>query len=353
MNEPSLFRTARRTLPDEALHRGLGGGPHGKLHNLYGQLMAQATREGLERARPGERPFVLTRSNHISGARFAATWTGDNQATWTDLAWSIPMVLSLGLCGQPLSGPDIGGFDGDPDPELFARWFELGAYLPFARGHSERSACRKEPWSFGAQIEDCVRAALERRYELLPYLYTQLERALAAGLPLARPSFWAAPREDWLRTCDDQFLLGDDLLVAPVVRAGELERDVLLPPNPGGWYPFPAGGAPLEGPRVRIPSPLGTTPVFARAGSIIPVAAPGLRAQAALGAPILLHAFADPHGSARGWLYEDDGRTPVGAAGHSYLLTRFDLASGGGLRKTTEGTFRPPARRIDLRVHRA
>jgi alpha-glucosidase len=327
----------------------MGGGPHARLHNLYGQLMAQATRIGLAAARPAERPFVLTRSNHISGARFAACWTGDNQATWTDLAWSIPMVLSLGLCGQPLSGPDLGGFDGDPDPELFARWFELGAYLPFARGHSEKHACRKEPWSFGAQVEDCVRAALQRRYEILPYLYTQLERALSAGLPLARPSFWAGPKEDWLRTCDDQFLLGDDLLVAPVVRAGERERDVLLPPNHGGWYPFPLGGTPLVEPRVRVAAPLGTTPVFARAGSIVATTAPGLRAAAALTSPVLLHAFVDPDGCARGWLYEDDG---IGAGpGRESLLTRFELGGGGGLRKTSEGRFKPPARRIDLRVH--
>jgi alpha-glucosidase len=353
MNEPALFRTALRTLPDEALHRGMGGGNHARLHNLYGQLMAQATREGLERARPHERPFVLTRSNHLSGARFAATWTGDNQATWTDLAWSIPMVLSLGLCGQPQSGPDIGGFDGDPEPELFARWFELGAYLPFMRGHSEKSACRKEPWSFGREIEAHVQAALRRRYELLPYLYTQLERALAAGLPLARPSFWAAPEEDWLRTCDDQFLLGDDLLVAPVVRAGERERDVLLPPNPGGWYPFPGGGAPLVGPRVRVAAPLGTTPVFARAGAIIPVAAePILRAEGALTAPLVLHAFLDPDGNARGCLCEDDGRSVLGPQKRP-RRTSFELGPGGGLRTRAEGSFTPPARRIDLRVHRA
>jgi len=350
MNEPALFRTARRTLADEVLHRGLGGGSHARLHNLYGQLMAQATHEGLLRARPLERPFTLTRSNHLSGARFAATWTGDNQATWTDLAWSIPMVLSLGLCGQPISGPDLGGFDGDPEPELFARWFELGAYLPFARGHSERSACRKEPWSFGPEVEACVQAALSRRYELLPYLYTQCERSLAAGLPLARPSFWAAPHEDWLRTCDDQFLLGDDLLVAPIVRAGERERDVLLPPNPGGWYPFPAGGIPLSEPRVRVAAPLGTTPVFARAGSIIPTTSPGLRAAAALTAPLVLHAFVDAEGCARGWLYEDDGSSRI-EPGHPSLITRFDLGPGGGLRRKSEGSFRPPPRRTDLRVH--
>ncbi|MBK7641938.1 MAG: alpha-glucosidase [Planctomycetes bacterium] len=350
MNEPSLFRTARRTLPDEALHRGQGGGTHARWHNLYGQFMAQATREGLLRARPNERPFVLTRANHLSGARFAATWTGDNQATWTDLVWSIPMVLSLGVCGQPISGPDIGGFDGDPDPELFARWFELGAYLPFARGHSEKSACRKEPWSFGPQIEAFVQAALRRRYELLPYLYTQLEFSLAAGIPLARPSFWAAPAEEWLRTCDDQFLLGDDLLVAPIVRAGETERDVLLPPTAGGWYRFPEGGAPLTEPRVRVAAPLGTTPVFARAGSIIPTVAPGLRAERTLTEAILLHAFVDPNGCARGWLYEDDGCS-TGEGQTPHLLTRFELESGSGLRRTSEGSFQPPARRVDLRVH--
>ncbi len=287
--------------------------------------------------------------------RFAATWTGDNQATWTDLAWSIPMVLSLGLSGQPISGPDVGGFDGDPDPELFARWFELAAYLPFVRGHSEKSACRKEPWSFGPQIEAAVRAALERRYQLLPYVYTVLERALARGLPLVRPLFWAAPDEVRLRACDDQFLLGEDLLVAPVVRDGDREREVLLPRSRGGWYSFPDGERAILEPAVRVAAPLGTTPVFARAGSIIATARSGLRAQSALEAPLVLHAFLDAEARAIGFLYEDDGCSQAFAGG-ACARTRFEIdASHGaqGLASTRTGSFEPPARARELVLHGA
>ncbi len=308
MNEPSVFRTPTRTLPMSAQHRGLGGGTHAKFHNLYGQLMAQATREGLLDAQPTERPFVLTRASHGGGARFAATWTGDNQATWDDLRWSIPMVLSLGLSGQPFSGADIGGFDGDPSGELFARWFELGAYLPFARGHSDKSACRKEPWSFGGEIERAVKAALERRMQLMPTLYTLFHEAAASGAPIARPMFFADARDPALRDVDDQFMLGADLVVAPVVHEGATKREVLLPPtSSGGWFLFPDGVDLLAPGRYTIDAPLGRTPVFARAGSIIATKPSKLHTGAQLGEELELHVFFDARQRAVGRLYEDDG----------------------------------------------
>lgn len=308
MNEPALFRTPLKTLPDDARHRGFGGASHARVHNLYGQLTSQATRDGLGRARADERTFVLTRASHLATAQFAAAWTGDNQSTWQDLAWSIPMVLSLGLCGQPFSGPDLGGFDGDPEPELYARWFELGAYLPFARGHSEKHACRKEPWSFGPEIETAVRAALERRMRLLPYLYTLFHAASSSGAPLARPLFFADPEDRALRNVDDAFLLGDALLVAPVIERGARARSVPLPRARGGaWYAFPDGCERLAPGTALVSAPIGTTPVFARAGSIIPLAPVKQWTGERTDAPLELHAFLDARGGASGTLYEDDG----------------------------------------------
>ncbi|MEQ1895655.1 MAG: TIM-barrel domain-containing protein, partial [Planctomycetota bacterium] len=174
MNEPAVMDGPGKTLPDDCLHAGLdgSGGSHARWHNLYGQLMVAATHAGFVAARPEARPFVLTRASHVSGARFAATWTGDNRATWEHLRWSIPMVLGLALSGQPFSGPDVGGFSDDPDAELFARWFELASLLPFFRGHGEKPTRRKEPWAFGPETETHVRAAIERRMRLLPTLYT-------------------------------------------------------------------------------------------------------------------------------------------------------------------------------------
>jgi len=305
--------------------------------------MASATRDGLLRARPKQRPFVLTRSNHIAGSRFAATWTGDNQATWEDLRWSIPMVLSLGLCGQPFSGVDIGGFDGDPSGELFARWFELGAYLPFARGHSEKTACRKEPWSFGPEIERCVRAALERRMQLIPALYTLFHAAAVSGLPVARPMFFADPSDASLRVLDDQFMLGEDLLVAPIVREAASEREVLLPATRDGWYRFDGGGNERLSGRVRAAAPLGATPVFARAGSIVATktSADHTAAQAHL-APIL-EVFFDAAGRAQGTLYEDDGEHRASRARLTHFSARLENGSAV-VQAESQGEFSDGAR---------
>lgn len=305
MNEPAVFRTPSKTLDPEARHRGLGGGTHRRFHNLYGHLMAQATREGLERARPKERAFVLTRSAHLATARYAAQWTGDNQASWRDLSWSVPMVLNLGLSGQPFSGPDLGGFDGDPSAELFARWFELGAFLPFARGHGEKSSCRKEPWAFGPEIESLVRRQLQTRLTLLPYLYTLFEEAHARGLPIARPAFFADPCDERLRGVDDQFLLGDALLVAPVLRPGQRRRQVLLP-RAARWYRFDARAPVEDSDQLEVDAPLGKPPLFARAGSIVTLCAGGQTTEQAWASERLLFAFPDASGRAGARLYEDD-----------------------------------------------
>ena len=303
MNEPSVFRVPTKTLPENALHAGDGVLPrddHARYHNLYGQLMAQATREGLERAHPDRRPFVLSRAGHLGTARHAATWTGDNQSTWEDLRLSIPMVLSLALCGQPLSGPDLGGFDGDPDGELFARWFELGALLPFARGHSHRDACRKEPWAFGPEVEECVRKALELRLRLLPELYSAF-----FDPPPVRPVFFADPSDARLRAIDDSFLVGPNLLVAPIVQSGTDRRSVVLPR--GGWYAFDGEEALRDEPELEQRAQPGTPPLFARAGAVI-ATTPGLaRADELPDAPLELRVYLDRSGQARGSLQVDRG----------------------------------------------
>jgi alpha-glucosidase len=305
MNEPSIFRTPSRTMPDDAVHRGFGGGSHARFHNVYGMLMSAATREGLVRAHPDRRPFVLTRSSFLGGARYAAAWTGDNQARWEDLRWSIAMVANLGLAGQAFSGPDIGGYDGDPSSELFVRWFELGAYLPFCRGHAEKGSCRKEPWALGPDAERHVRSALERRMRLLPFLYTLFRAHEESGLPVVRPLFWADPADARLREVDDQFLLGDELLVAPVVARGARSREIVLPW--GDWFDFETGERHAGGRTITMDAPLGRTPVLARAGAIVVLGPVRQHTAAAPDGPLEVRVFLDRDGRARGRLYEDAG----------------------------------------------
>lgn len=329
MNEPALLRAPTKTLSERTRHAGLDGlgGSHSRYHNLYGQLMAQASRSGVERAFPERRPFLLTRANHVSGARFAAAWTGDNQSRWQDLRLSIPMVLSLGLCGQPFAGPDVGGFSGDPTPELFARWFELGALLPFFRGHSDKTSCRKEPWSFGPEVEALVRAAIERRMRLLPTLYALFHEAASLGLPVVRPLFFADPQDPALRAIDDQFLLGDALLVAPIVEKGKTSRTVVLPR--GGWYAFPDGAKRVTARRRKVRAPLGILPMFARAGSMLFECAPRERASAGFGDTLTVHVFLDRRGRASGRVYEDEGEG-YGYRDGGFRVTSFEARKSPG-----------------------
>ena len=352
MNEPAVFDVPSRTLPDDARHAGFdgSGGSHAEWHNLYGQAMAWASFEGLVRARPEQRPFLLTRANHVSGARFAATWTGDNRARWDDLRWSISMALNLGLSGQPFAGPDAGGFSDNPSPELFARWFALAALLPFFRGHAEKSSRRKEPWELGPRVETWVRAAIELRMRLFPTLYTLFREAHESGGPIVRPVFFADPADPELRALDDAFLLGDALLAAPVVHERAHERSVLFPRVPGGWIPFSAGAAEssaagpiLERERV-VPAPLGSVPLFARAGSILFECAP--RASTALPpvGPLVVHVFLDPDGRAEGRLYEDEGEGHAHARG-VFRDTRFHARSDGNelvIDEQATGSFESP-----------
>jgi alpha-glucosidase len=224
MNEPAvndneLPKDLRLgTMPYNAQHRGgdnLPAGPHLLYHNAYGRLMVEATRRGVMEANPDKRPFILTRANLLGGQRYAATWTGDNLADERFMKVSVPMSLTLGLSGQPFSGPDIGGFLGNTSPDLWAKWLGFGVFLPFARGHACAGTNNKEPWAFGPQIEKTSKIAISRRYRLLPYLYTLFHNAHQTGSPIMLPVFFDDPKDLRLRAEDQAFLLGTNLLVIP------------------------------------------------------------------------------------------------------------------------------------------
>ena len=218
MNEPAVFEGVDKSMPVDNRHEGGGElkpGPHLQYHNVYGMLMTKGTREGLLAARPEKRPFVLTRANFVGGQRYAATWTGDNASTWEDLKMSVPMSLTLSLSGQPFNGPDLGGFALNASPNLWANWVGSGAFFPFCRSHGSKGTDRKEPWSFGPETEEAARIALSRRYRLLPYLYTLFERSSRTGAPIMQPVFFADLKDPQLRSEQQAFLLGPDLLVVP------------------------------------------------------------------------------------------------------------------------------------------
>ncbi|MGW6290349.1 glycoside hydrolase family 31 protein [Streptomyces sp. NPDC055107] len=271
MNEPVSFAAfGDPSLPRSARHVLEGaGGDHREAHNVYALAMARAGHEGLLRCRPQERPFLFSRSGWAGMQRYGGTWSGDVSTGWPGLRASLSLVVGLGLCGVPYSGPDVGGFDGFPSPELYLRWFQLGSYLPLFRTHSAIDAGRREPWEFGPEVLEHARAALVERERLRPYFVTLAQVARMTGAPYVRPMWWGAPGDRALRECEDAFLLGDALLVAPVLEAGARRRAVRLPR--GRWYDTVTGRA-YEGPgQVLVDAPLSRVPVLARAGAVIPV----------------------------------------------------------------------------------
>ncbi|MFI6660693.1 TIM-barrel domain-containing protein [Streptomyces sp. NPDC050523] len=271
MNEPTSFAAfGESTLPRSARHALEGrGGDHREAHNVYALCMARAGYEGLRELAPEERPFVFSRSGWVGMQRYGGTWSGDVATGWPGLRASLSLVLGLGLCGVPYSGPDVGGFDGSPSPELYLRWFQLGAYLPLFRTHASLRAGRREPWEFGAEVLEHARVALVERRRLLPYFVTLAHLARRTGAPYVRPLWWSAPEDRTLRDCEDAFLLGDCLLVAPVLDQGADRRAVQLPR--GRWYDTVTEQV-YEGPgQVVLDAPLSRIPVLARAGAVVPV----------------------------------------------------------------------------------
>ncbi|MFG2979549.1 TIM-barrel domain-containing protein [Streptomyces sp. NPDC048331] len=273
MNEPVSFAPfGDTTLPRSARHALDGaGGDHREGHNVYALGMARAGWEGLVRLRPAERPFLFSRSGWAGMQRYGGTWSGDVESSWEGLRASLALVLGLGLCGVPYSGPDVGGFGGSPSPELYVRWLQLGAYLPLFRTHSAIWAGRREPWEFGPEVAEQAGAVMAERERLRPYFVTLAHLARRTGAPYVRPVWWGTPEERRLRDCEDTFLLGDALLVAPVLECGADRRAVRLPR--GRWYDTATGVA-YEGPgQILLEAPQGRIPVLARAGAVLPVRA--------------------------------------------------------------------------------
>ncbi|MCW5254741.1 TIM-barrel domain-containing protein [Streptomyces sp. SHP 1-2] len=264
---PAAFGGA--TLPRSARHGLEGrGGDHREAHNVYALCMARAGYEALRRLAPEERPFVLSRSGWAGTQRYGGVWSAAPAEGWPGLRASLALVLGLGLCGVPYAGPDAGGTGGRMSPELYLRSLQLGAYLPLFRTRGAGPGAG-EPWEGDARVLEGARAVFAERRRLLPYFVALAHGARRTGAPWVRPLWWSAPEDRELRDCEDAFTLGDCLLVAPVCEPGVERRSVRLPR--GRWYDT-ATERVYEGPvRVTVDAPPDRIPVFARAGSVVPV----------------------------------------------------------------------------------
>ncbi|KAJ4729084.1 Alpha-glucosidase [Melia azedarach] len=300
MNEPAVFKSVTKTMPESNIHRGddeLGGCQnHSHYHNVYGMLMARSTYEGMKLADKDKRPFVLTRAGFTGSQRYAATWTGDNLSNWEHLHMSISMVLQLGLSGQPLSGPDI-----------------------------ETDTIDHEPWSFGEECEEVCRLALKRRYRLLPHIYTLFYLSHTTGTLVATPTFFADPEDLTLRTVENSFLLGPVLVCASTVPDQRSDKLQYVLPK-GIWLNFD-----FDDSHPDLPV------LYLQGGSILSLGPPHQHVgESKPSDDLTLLVALDENGKAKGVLFEDDGDGYGFTEGQKRRL-QVKLLLGGGAMIDTWG----------------
>ncbi|KAA6464779.1 DUF4968 domain-containing protein [Acidobacteria bacterium AB60] len=335
MNEPAIFEVPSKTMPDNVQHRIKEPGfasrnaNHLEIHNVFGMQNTRGTYEGLLKLQPDNRAFVMTRASYAGGHRYAATWTGDNSATWNHLRQTIPQLLNLGLSGFSMAGADVGGFAGSPQPELLTRWLELAAFQPIDRDHTAKGTNPQEPWENGTPEDlDLRRHYIEERYRLLPYIYTTAEEMSRTGVPIMRPLFLEFPnaasgQQAVDPTIDNEFLFGPDLLVAQGQYPDEVD-DLFVSLPPGGWFDYWSGAridgtgsrrnidnsvSPPTG--VHLHRSLATLPVFARAGAIVPQQPLVQSTEEKPEGPLTLRVYPPDafNQDCKGSIYVDDGTT--------------------------------------------
>lgn len=266
MNEPASFNGP---LPDDIKFNEDGNiVEHKEVHNVYGHMMDKATYEGIKES-INKRPFVVTRAAYSGTQKYSTVWTGDNQSTWEHLRMSIPMLMNLGLSGFAFCGTDVGGFGYDCTSELLSRWVQVGAFTPLFRNHTTIYSRDQEPWAFDKLTEDINRKYIKLRYKLIPYLYDTFYKGERDGLPVIRPLVLHYQQDDKTYEINDQFLFGENIMVAPVLEQGKKARMIYLPKGEN-WIDYWTQESFEGGQYIIKEAPLEICPIYIKEGSIIP-----------------------------------------------------------------------------------
>ncbi|WP_432877535.1 TIM-barrel domain-containing protein [Kribbella sp. CA-245084] len=298
-----------------------GSSPHyagsrEKMQNIYGLNWAKTLYDG-QRSHSEERLFMVQRSLYAGIQRYGVcNWSGDVDSTFEVLDRHVVIGQQVCLSGQTWWCTDIGGCQdsGDYyDPELFIRWLQWGTFCPIMRVHGSRD---NEPWNFSEYYQPIITSLIRLRYSLMPYIYTYARIASETGCSIMRAMALLYPEDVEAVENDRQFMFGDSLLVAPVTRKGQREREVYLPA--GLWYELETGASLTGGQYHTVDAPLNKIPVFVRGGSIIPRTGAEVRTRD-LPAETEIHVY--PGQDCRFELYEDDGHTFGYEAGEFAVTT--------------------------------
>lgn len=274
--------------------------------NVFGFQMARSTYEGAKKMLNGKRPFNLTRSGFAGVQRYSAMWTGDNVASDEHMMLGIRLVNSLGLSGVAYAGYDSGGFVGDANSKLYARWISIASLSPFFRTHSMINSRDSEPWSYGEEVEMISRNYIRLRYQLLPYIYSVFNEASEKGIPIQRSlaiDYTHVPKV-YDATYQHQYLFGPTILVAPIESYKDIAK-VYLPE--GEWYHLYSGKVFSGNQEIMIESPVHKLPIFIKASSILPAQKP-VMSTAEKANELILHVYCGAASNGFSY-YFDDGET--------------------------------------------
>lgn len=340
-------------------------GAHAEIHNVYGHTWDKIVTAEWRKRNGNRRIFQMTRAAYAGMQRFTSGWSGDSGCEedvlggWGRLADQVRMAQSSGLGGLAFWSSDISGYCGDIDDyqafaPLYVRWMQFGMFNSLSRVH-HNGDWAVEPWQFGPEVEAIVREAVERRYRLIPYIYTYARRSYDTGLPMMRPLVLEYPEDKNALRAETQFLFGEELLVAPVLSESG-SREVYLPE--GRWIDYNEPSRREPGGRwITVTAPLSKTPLWVREGAIIPTMPVMQYIHEDPVYPIILDVY--PHQAearAEFELYEDDGltydyETSSGSRTNFWVETRREGWRIGVDARESEG-YRPPApRNLIFKVH--
>ena len=293
---------------------------------------------------------MLSRSGFAGIQRYAAMWSGDNQAKDEHIRLGVLLNNQMGLAGVPFIGPDLGGYIGDGNKYLYTRWIEVGVFSPYLRNHREQFAAANEPWAYGEQAEALSKTYIKFRYRLLPYLYSAFHEASQTGMPISRCLCIDSPFDAKVYEHEHQyeFLFGDALLVNPLT-SKEHSKATYLPA--GEWYDLFSDERIVGGHEWKSDYPLYRIPIFVKASSIIPLQSVVYSTKETPSDTLYVHVFngSDAH---RFYYYEDDGNTLDYVGGVYYRREiRFDPAMKQIVFDRPMGTAATHFKKIALVLH--
>ena len=300
MNEPASFNGP---LPDEVdFTFGKRKLLHKEAHNVYAEHMVKSFVNTFKKK--NIRPYLFSRAAFATTAKYAFVWNGDNFSLWHHLRYSIPQILSLSMSGFMFNGVDIGGFGGDSNKELLIRWLEANLFIPFLRNHSTLHTKAQEPYAYDEETLNIFKKYLKIRYEFIPYLYNLAQEMSFKGEPIVSPLFYHFEDDENTLEINDEYMVGDSLLVAPILDKDARRRMIYLPK--GTWIDLFTGKKYIGGKYIIFSENLAESGYFIKNNTLIPMFENLKHIKKSEIDTLVIKVFGN---SGKVKIYEDDGET--------------------------------------------